>query len=305
MHIPVLLQETLDILKPKDGDRILDCTFGGGGHTRAILDASNCFVFAIDRDPEAEKSASAIKSLYGKRFDFIRAKFSTIADLFIEKEKFDAVLFDFGISSFQVDNAERGFSFLKEAKLDMRMSQDGVSAYDIINTFSEKNLADIIWTYGNEPRSRKIAHEIIKQRNIAPVTTTIQLANIVRNVAKSLAKIKKYSKIDAATKTFQAIRIFVNDELREINDALEKLPLILKNGSKIATISFHALEDKVVKNWARSKKNYIIPINRSVVKPTNEEIVSNPRSRSAILRGFWYNGFGEELETKRSEDKIE
>ena len=294
VHIPVLMKETLDILKPQDGDRILDCTFGGGGHTRAILDASNCYVCAIDRDPDAEKRAWAVKQSYGSRFDFIRAKFSDIADLFTEWQKFDAVLFDFGISSFQVDEAERGFSFQKEAKLDMRMSKDGVSAYDVVNTFSEKELADIIWTYGEEPRARQIAYEIIKSRKVTPIETTTQLADIVHEKAKSPTMIKKYSKIDAATKTFQAIRMFVNDELREIKEALGKLPKFLNNGAKIVTISFHALEDRVVKNWAKTAKDCIVPMNKFVIKPTTEEIFLNPRSRSAVLRGFWYNELGDE-----------
>lgn len=302
-HIPVLLRETLDILKPQNGDKILDCTFGGGGHTRAILSAANCCVCAVDRDPEAKIRAQEIKKQYGDRFDFILAKFSTILDFFKDGHKFDAVLFDFGISSFQIDDAKRGFSFSKEAMLDMRMSKDGISAYDVINTSSEEKLADIIWTYGDERNSRKIANEIVKARASAPITTTLQLADIVRKIAKTPTTVKKYSKIDAATKTFQAIRIFVNDELREIHDALENLPKLLKNKAKIATISFHALEDRVVKNWAKSQKSYIIPINKSVIKPTAKEIFSNPRSRSAILRGFWYNEYGDGL--KESEDEIE
>lgn len=292
-HIPVLLKETLDILKPQDGDRVLDCTFGGGGHSRAILDASNCYVCAIDRDPDAERRALEIKKLYGIRFDFIRAKFSKIASLFTEQQKFDAVLFDFGISSFQVDEADRGFSFSKDAILDMRMSQDGISAYDVVNTFSEQDLANIIWTYGNETHARQIACAITKARSIAPIRTTLQLANIVRKTAKSSTTIKKYSKIDAATKTFQAIRMFVNDELIEIKEALEKLPKLLNNGAKIVTIAFHALEDRVVKNWAKNTKYHIVPMSKSVIKPKTEEILLNPRSRSAVLRGFWYNELGD------------
>ena len=298
-HIPVLLKETLDILKPQDGDRILDCTFGGGGHSRAILEASNCYVCALDRDPDAEQRALTIKKQYGKRFDFIHAKFSKIADLFTERPKFDAVLFDFGISSFQVDEAERGFSFSKDAILDMRMSKDGISAYDIVNTFHEQDLANIIWTYGNETYSRQIARAIAKARSIAPIKTTLQLADIVRETAKSPATIKKYSKIDAATKTFQAIRMFVNDELIEIKEALEKLPKLLNNGAKIVTIAFHALEDRVVKIWAKNAKYSIVPMSKSVVRPKTEEILLNPRSRSAVLRGFWYKELGDG--DKRSE----
>ena len=293
IHTPVLLQETLKVLSVKRGTRVLDCTFGGGGHTQAILDSlGDCYVCAIDRDPEAEERAKAVKQKYKNRFDFVRSKFSNISNLFAQKQKFDAVLFDFGVSSFQLDDAERGFSFSKEAMLDMRMSKQGVSAYDVVNTFSEKDLSDIIWTYGNERHSRKIASQIVKNRTAEPIKTTSQLANVVHQVIGFSTSTKKYSKVNSATKTFQALRIFINDELREISDALEDLPKILKNEARIALISFHALEDRIVKNWANSRKNCIIPVNENVIKPTLEEIRSNPRSRSAVLRGFWYNGCG-------------
>lgn len=295
VHIPVLLKETLEILSIKPREKVLDCTFGGGGHTKAILNSSdNCYVYAIDRDPEAEDRAKAIKQKYGNRFDFVQSKFSDISNLFNQKQKFDAVLFDFGVSSFQLDDAERGFSFLKEALLDMRMSKRGLSAYDVVNTFSDKDLSDIIWTYGDERHSRKIASQIVKDRTAAPIKTTTRLANIIHQAIGFSVSTKKYSKVDSATKTFQAIRIFINDELREISVALENLPKILKNGARIALISFHALEDRIVKNWATSRKNCIIPMNKAVIKPTLEEIRSNPRSRSAVLRGFWYNECGDE-----------
>ena len=291
-HIPVLLNEILQLIRLKDGDRVLDCTFGGGGHTTAILDAKSCYVYGLDRDPEAEERARDVKLKYNERFDFKQQNFSNISKTFAKQKKFDAVLFDFGISSFQVDKAQRGFSFTKDAKLDMRMSNEGISAYDVINTFSEKNLADILRTYGDEMHSKKIASAIVNLRQKQPIETTLQLANIVKKAKQSSFVRKKYSKIDVATKTFQAIRIFVNDELREISIALESLPKILNNRARIAIISFHSLEDRVVKNWAKTNKNIIIPINRSVIKPSSEEISKNPRARSAILRGFWYNESG-------------
>ena len=293
MHIPVLLKEVVDVLAPKSGERILDCTFGGGGHTRAILNASDCYVVALDRDPEARDRALQLKNTYNERFDFVLAKFSEISDLFLNKQRFDAVLFDFGVSSFQLDDAKRGFSFSKDAPLDMRMSKNGISAYDVVNTFSEEDLADILWTYGDEILSRKIASAIVNARKLKPIETTVQLANIVREMARLTHRTKKHSRIDAATKTFQAIRIFVNDELREISIALEDLPKILNNGSRIVLISFHALEDRIVKNWAKSQRDVLFPINDYVVKPTAEEIFANPRSRSAILRSFWYNATGD------------
>lgn len=293
VHTPVLLKETLEILSIKPREKVLDCTFGGGGHTVAILNSvRDCYVTAIDRDPEAQERANKVKLRYPNRFDFIQSNFSDISVLM--QKKFDAVLFDFGVSSFQLDDAERGFSFLKEALLDMRMSKRGLSAYDVVNTFSEKDLSDIIWTYGDERHSRKIASQIVKDRTAAPIKTTTRLANIIHQAIGFSVSTKKYSKVDSATKTFQAIRIFINDELREISVALENLPKILKNGARIALISFHALEDRIVKNWATSRKNCIIPINKGVIKPTLEEIWSNPRSRSAVLRGFWYNECGDE-----------
>lgn len=293
-HIPVLLNETMEILCPKSGDLILDCTFGGGGHTRAMLDLCDCFVCAIDRDPDAQQRASTVERTYGNRFEFIPGNFSEISTLLQGRGKFNAVLFDFGISSFQIDDAERGFSFLKDATLDMRMSRSGVSAYDVINSFTEEELGDIIWAYGDEPLSRKIAAAVVQERKVASIKTTIQLADIVRNVSAKSRRSNPRVKIDAATKTFQAIRIFVNDELRSINDALMALLDFTKDGARLAFISFHSLEDKIVKNWAQSRKKYLKPINRSVIRPTDSEISSNPRSRSAVLRGFLYNEFGVE-----------
>lgn len=293
-HIPVLLNETMEILCPKSGDLILDCTFGGGGHTRAMLDLCDCFVCAIDRDPDARQRASTVERTYSNRFEFIPGNFSEISTLLQGRGKFNAVLFDFGISSFQIDDAERGFSFLKDATLDMRMSRSGVSAYDVINSFTEEELADIIWAYGDEPLSRKIAAAVVQERKVASIKTTIQLADIVRNVSAKSRRSNPRVKIDAATKTFQAIRIFVNDELRSINDALMALLDFTKDGARLAFISFHSLEDKIVKNWAQSRKKYLKPINRSVIRPTDSEISSNPRSRSAVLRGFLYNEFGVE-----------
>ncbi|MDR1391114.1 MAG: 16S rRNA (cytosine(1402)-N(4))-methyltransferase RsmH [Holosporales bacterium] len=287
-HIPVLLNETLEILAPKNTERALDCTFGGGGHTRALLNSSECYVCGIDRDPEAKFRADSLKIQYGDRFDFLLGRFSQLSKLLKNSDKFDMIMFDFGISSFQIDTSERGFSFSKEAPLDMRMSKEGISAYDIVNFFSERDLANIIWTYGDERNARKIAAEVVEKRKISKVETTTQLSDIVKKVLGYSSIRKGHSKLDAATKTFQAIRIFVNDELKEINDALEYIPQILNNNARIATISFHALEDRIVKSWAKSKKNCFFQINKRVIKPNKNEIHENPRSRSAILRGFVY-----------------
>jgi len=290
-HIPVLLEETISALSIKDGDRIVDATFGGGGHTKAILDSAKCFVFGIDRDPEAILRAKEIEEKYGDKFRFIPGKFSEISELLKNTEKFNAILFDFGVSSFQIDDPKRGFSFSKDGALDMRMSKDDkISAFDVVNSFSEEDLATIIWTYGDEPKSRRIASEIIRARAEAEIDTTIKLREIISRAFKFSSINKKHSRIDVATKTFQAIRIYVNDELLEIDTALKQLPKILKKNARIVTIAFHSLEDRIVKNWAKSSRNFINPINKEVIKPSYEEVSINPRSRSAVLRAFKYTG---------------
>jgi len=294
VHIPVLLKETIDILSPCDGMKILDCTFGGGGHTKALLESSDCYVLGIDRDPDAIFRSNEIKQKYKDRFDFRVLKFSNLERL---NEKFDRVLFDLGVSSFQLDDAERGFSFSKDARLDMRMSFDGTSAYDVINSFSEEDLTDIIRNYGDEPKAKKIAAAIVEQRKTTKIETTVQFADLIRNAVWFQYRKKKYSKIDSATKTFQAIRIFVNDELNEINTALNKLPRILNDNAKVAIISFHALEDRIIKNWSKSRKNLFLPINKDIIKSGEDEILKNQRSRSAILRAFLYTGMPDNLES--------
>ncbi|MDR2667242.1 MAG: 16S rRNA (cytosine(1402)-N(4))-methyltransferase RsmH [Holosporales bacterium] len=287
-HVPVLSSEIVRILSPRDNSSLLDCTFGGGGHTKVLLETCRCYVCGLDRDPDAIQRAHEVKKKYNDRFDFVLERFSKIAEVFECGRRFDGVVFDFGISSFQIEDSSRGFSFIREAKIDMRMSKTGTSAYDVLNSFSEGDIADILWIYGEEPQSRRIASMIVKHRIKSRIETTTQLRDIVRKVYQFESINKKHSKIDVATKTFQAIRIFVNDELNEISEALNQLPEILNNNARIATISFHSLEDKIVKNWAKSRKDCVLPINKSVIKPYNDEILRNPRSRSAILRGFVY-----------------
>ena len=290
-HIPVLLNETLAALSVQDNDRIIDATFGGGGHTRAILNEAKCKVVGIDRDPEAALRSEILKKEFADRFSFVPGKFSELEILLKDVEKFDGILFDFGISSFQIDDPERGFSFSKDGVLDMRMSKsDGISALDVVNSFSAEDLANIIWTYGDEPKSRHIASAIVAARRESTIDTTSKLREIVSRAFKTSSVNKKYSKIDVATKTFQAIRIYVNDELLEIDKALKQQSKILKNGARIVTISFHSLEDRIVKNWAKISRDFLDPINKDVIKPTEEEILKNPRSRSAVLRGFVYKG---------------
>ena len=288
-HIPVLLNEVIYYLSPSNGDNIIDATFGYGGHTSAILEkCSNCNVLGIDRDPDVIDRANQIKSIYNERFNFIHGKFSEVLqDLDC---KYNKILFDFGVSSMQLDIPERGFSFSKSGYIDMRMSKQGKSAYDVINNLSQDDLAEIIWKYGDESKSRQIAKAIVEYRNKKPIETTEELRNIVHNTLhRRSSNIDTFTKtsIDVSTKTFQAIRIYVNDELNEINKALNILHNVLVNNSIIVTISFHSLEDRIVKYWAHSNNN-IIKINDKIIKPSANEIKYNSRARSAILRAFRY-----------------
>ena len=281
-HIPVLLNEVIHYLSPSNGDNIIDATFGYGGHTSAILEkCSNCNVLGIDRDPDVINRANQIKEQYKGRFEFIHGKFSEVLQSL--DCKYNKILFDFGVSSMQLDTPERGFSFSKSGNIDMRMSKEGKSAYDVINSLSKDDLAEIIWKYGDEPKSRAIAKSIVEYRNKKQIRTTEELRNIIVYTVSN-----NHSNIDVSTKTFQAIRIYVNDELNEIYKALNSLQNVLVNNSIIVTISFHSLEDRIVKQWGQNNKQ-IVKINDKIIKPSIEEINSNPRSRSAILRAYRYN----------------
>ena len=201
-HIPVMLQEVLAALNPQKGELYVDATFGNGGYTRAILEAANCKVIALDRDPTVRIRANEIKNMYGERFEFRFGQFGDFADLV--PEKINGAVFDIGVSSMQLDEAERGFSFSKEGALDMRMSQSGVSAKDIVNTYDEQALADLIYQYGEEKKSRQIAREIAEYRKHKEIETTTELAEIIYKVIH-----KKFGEIDPATRTFQALRIAI------------------------------------------------------------------------------------------------
>jgi 16S rRNA (cytosine1402-N4)-methyltransferase len=288
LHVPVLLQEVLQFLAPVDGGVYVDATFGGGGYTKAILDSANCSVIALDRDLQACERANEFLREYSGRFKFTTSNFSEI-DFVIGNSSFDGIVFDFGVSSFQLEDAIRGFSFQIDGPLDMRMGNSEITAYDVVNFYAEEDIARIIKFYGEERFARRISHAIIKNR---PLNTTIELANVVRSI------VPKLSLIDPATKTFQALRIFVNDELREIDTALNKIVQLVKdNGiqaANIVTVAFHSLEDRIVKNWIRNNKQADTKVNEKyifleqnvngVVVPKKEELLKNPRSRSARLR---------------------
>ena len=280
-HIPVMLNEVLQALQPQDGATYVDATFGNGGYTEAILKSADCRVIAIDRDPFVIKRAEELKSLYGNRFDFVSGTFSQIDTLI--PAPVNGVVFDIGVSSMQLDNSERGFSFSKEAPLDMRMSQAGLSAKDIINSMNEQDLADLIYKYGEERKSRQIAHAITLYRAQKAIETTTELAQIIYSVLP-----RKREQIDPATRTFQAIRIAVNDELHQLQDGLEGALRITLPKGRIVVVDFHSLEDRMVKHRFRKWKEEGEgePNPRKPLLPTEEETELNHKSRSAKMRIF-------------------
>lgn len=261
-HTPVLLNEMLEALAPHKGGIYIDATFGGGGYTRAILQTGTQ-VIAFDRDPFVRQFAEGV--------DLIQAPFSQMAQYV--HEKVDGVVFDFGVSSFQIDAPDRGFSFQQEGPLDMRMGEGELTAALVVNTYAEKNLAEIIYTYGEERSSRFIAKLMVEHR---PFHTTKQLADLL---AKHL---KGKPHLHAATLTFQALRIYVNDELHEIDDGLTAALSLLKPGGRLVTVSFHALEDRIVKQFFKTQN--LEPLYKGVITPSRQEIKLNPRARSARLR---------------------
>ena len=291
-HIPVMLQEVLAALNPQKGEVYVDATFGNGGYTRAILEAANCKVIALDRDPTVRIRANEIKNMYGERFEFRFGQFGDFADLV--PEKINGAVFDIGVSSMQLDEAKRGFSFSKEGALDMRMSQSGVSAKDIVNTYDEQALADLIYQYGEEKKSRQIAREIAEYRKHKEIETTTELAEIIYKVIH-----KKFGEIDPATRTFQALRIAVNDELGELSRGLTGAANRLQKNGRLA-VDFHSLEDRIVKTFFKENGGRRVRVSKyapelvqdehlfaevsKVIVPTAEECKRNPRARSAKLR---------------------
>lgn len=293
-HVPVMIEEVMQYLDLNSNKTYVDCTFGAGGYSDYILSKTNSKLIAIDQDPNVQVHVDRLKKEYGSRFSFIKANFSEIAELLNDK-KVDGIVLDLGVSSMQLDQSNRGFSFSKDAKLDMRMSCAGRSAYDVVNELPEAELADIIYNYGDERSSRKIAKAIVLARTIAPIESTTELANIIRAVLKTRGK------IDAATKTFQAIRIYVNDELGALERFLSDVDNCLNDNARLVVATFHSLEDKIIKQYLKSKSlkkvarsKYAKPvydseaiyqlITNKAVKPSQQEIKINPRARSAKVR---------------------
>jgi 16S rRNA (cytosine1402-N4)-methyltransferase len=300
----VLLAETISALQPRPGGRYLDGTFGGGGHTRALLDASapNGIILALDADPAAIDRASALQqnSDIAQRLIPVRANFAELAAVARDREvsPLDGILLDLGLSSFQLDQPERGFAFRHEGPLDMRFDPDqGVPASDLVNTLPERELADLIWRYGEEPGSRRIARAVVRERERAPIATTTRLAEIVAGALGG----RRGRDIHPATRTFQALRIATNEELTALEAALAGALDVLAPGGRLAVIAFHSLEDRIVKRFIeRESAGCVCPpevpicvcghhprlqkITRRAVRPDAAEMDANPRARSAVLR---------------------
>jgi 16S rRNA (cytosine1402-N4)-methyltransferase len=297
IHAPVMLNEVLQQANIKDRDIVVDCTFGAGGYSKAFLNHAKCTVYAIDRDPQAIDRSKELQNTYKDNFKILEGCFGDIKQLLLEQEidRVDVIVLDLGVSSPQLDQAERGFSFKKDGPLDMRMSGSGISAKDIVNKYSHGEIAHIIKNYGEEKMAGKIASRILKFRQEKEIETTKELADIVRSVVFS-----KNSKIDPATRTFQGLRIAVNDELGEVERCLESTLELLNSGGRLVVVSFHSLEDRIVKNFIKKHSqqesvNRHLPINeekklslkvgnKKFIKCTEQEYELNPRSRSAKLR---------------------
>jgi len=300
-HVPVLLSQVLAQLDPQDGETYIDGTFGAGGYTRAILEAACCRVLAIDRDPTAIERAQALGAAFPGRLTMVEAPFSTL-DAIAEKAGLapvDGVVLDIGVSSMQLDEPERGFSFQTDGPLDMRMSRHGATAADIVNDTDEETLARIIYVLGEERRSRAIARAIVAARTEAPLQTTKALADVVARVLGG----RKVDGRHPATRTFQALRIYVNDELGELARGLGAVERCLKPGGRLVVVTFHSLEDRIVKRFLTERSGKEVRgsrhlpeqsikselpsfriVNPRPLTPSKGELQVNPRARSARAR---------------------
>ena len=287
MHIPVLLNEVLKYLNLQPNQNFVDATVGDGGHARAILEniAPNGKLIAIDRDVDSLVRAQSNLREFENRVIFVNDSFGNISKI-IEESGFyriEGILFDFGMSTSQLENSGRGFSFQKDEILDMRYdAKIPITAEDILNDYSEIELFEIFKKLGEEPKARIVARKIVESRKQKRIKTTKELVRIIEKV------IKRRGKIHPATKIFQALRIEVNEELTEIERALVDIPKVLPSGGRAAFISFHSLEDRLIKIWAKdlSKKNIIKILNKKPLTASAEELKANPKSRSAKLRAF-------------------
>ncbi len=299
-HIPVMLDEVLTALRPSDGGIYLDGTFGGGGYARAILERARCTLWAIDRDPDAIARGAELAARFPGRLHLLHGQFGEMVALLDRAgvTELDGVVLDLGVSSFQIDDPARGFSFRHDGPLDMRMGKQGTSAADLVNTLAEPALADVLYELGEERASRRIAHAIVAARAEAPIETTVRLAEIIRSVLPP-----DRSGNHPATRSFQALRIKVNDELGQIEAALTQASGLLSPGGRLVVVAFHSLEDRIVKRFmseasgrsglpsrhdpagsmASAAPGFRLVTVRTL-RPGTHETDQNPRSRSARLR---------------------
>lgn len=300
-HIPVMLSEVIEALDPRDGKHFIDGTFGAGGYTRGLLEAARCSVLAIDRDPDAAKFAQALEERFPGRLKFVLGRYAEMREI-AEREgiaAIDGVALDLGVSSMQLDEPERGFSFSQDGPLDMRMGAEGLTASDLVYTLPERDLAAILSTLGEEKRARSIARAIVARRAEAPILRTGELADIVARVLGRRHDDPKHP----ATRTFQALRLYLNEELLELARGLSAAEHLLKPKGRLAVVTFHSLEDRIAKRFfaARSMPaprasrhlpeqggSTFLPsfrlLNRRPLSPSKDEIRLNPRARSARLR---------------------
>jgi 16S rRNA (cytosine1402-N4)-methyltransferase len=298
-HIPVMLREVVEVLRPRADGIYVDGTFGSGGYARALLDAAPCRVWGIDRDPEAVRRGDALAREFEGRLTVLHGRFGDMAELLQARRvtAVDGVALDLGVSSMQIDDPARGFAFRQDGPLDMRMEQAGPSAADVVNTLDEGALADLIFGYGEERRARRVAKAIVAARAAKPITRTGELAEIVRRAVPP-----SKDGIDPATRTFQALRIHVNDEIGQLDAGLAAAETLLRAGGRLAAVSFHSLEDRRVKEFLRTRSGAAprasrhLPaeregrqptfalLTRRPIRPGAAEIAANPRARSARLR---------------------
>ncbi|MBR0655693.1 16S rRNA (cytosine(1402)-N(4))-methyltransferase RsmH [Plastoroseomonas arctica] len=301
-HIPVLLDEAVAALAPRAEGTYLDATFGGGGYASAILEAVPCTLWALDRDPAAIARGAALAARFPGRLHLVETRFGAMLEALAERgvTTLDGVVMDLGVSSFQLDEGERGFSFRAEGPLDMRMGRDGPSAAELVNGLDAESLAKILSELGEERHARKIARAILRERSVAPITTTGRLASIVRSSIP-----RDPSGLDSATRSFQALRMAVNEELPEIEQGLAAAAALLSPGGRLVVVSFHSLEDRIVKRFfaartgreglpsrhdpaallAPPKPEFSLLTSRAV-RPGAAELAMNPRARSARLRAM-------------------
>lgn len=299
-HVPVLLDEVLEALAPLEGARIVDGTFGAGGYSRALLEAG-ASVIALDRDPSVTPFADALAREFPSRFKFVAGQFSALDEV-ADADQIDGVVLDIGVSSMQLDEADRGFSFMREGPLDMRMSGEGESAADLVNGLEETDLADLLYAYGEERKSRRIAHQIVAARATQPITTTTELARLIE---KAIGR--KPGDPHPGTRSFQALRIAVNAEFDELVEGLFAAERLLAEGGRLAVVTFHSLEDRIVKRFfdpekgAATRSRYLPEVESEARrwvdvaksrKAGERELSRNPRARSATLRSAHRSGAG-------------